>query len=103
MSVVISSDLAPPQEEALLQLLRRHKQALGWSISDLHGISPLICTHRIFLEENAKPVRQMQRRLNPNMKDVVRGEVLKLLDANIIYPISNSKWVSPTQVVPKKS
>ena len=45
----------------------------------------------------------MQRRLNPNMKDVVRGEVLKLLDADIIYPISDSKWVSPTQVVPKKS
>jgi len=103
MPVVISSDLAPPQEEALLQLLRRHKQVLGWSISNLHGISPLICTHRIFLEKNAKPVRQMQRRLNPNMKDVVRGEVLKLLDADIIYTISDSKWVSPTQVVPKKS
>ncbi|XP_052172242.1 uncharacterized protein LOC127788168 [Diospyros lotus] len=54
-------------------------------------------------QENAKPVRQMQRRLNPNMKEVVRGEVLKLLDAGIIYPISDSKWVSPTQVVPKKS
>ena len=57
MSVVISSDLAPPQEEALLQLLRKQKQAPGWSISDLRGISPLIYTHRIFLEENAKPVR----------------------------------------------
>ncbi|GFS44265.1 hypothetical protein Acr_00g0089460 [Actinidia rufa] len=45
----------------------------------------------------------MQRRLNPNMKEAVRGEVLKLLDAGIIYPISDSKWVSPTQVVPKKS
>ena len=103
MPIVISSDLAPPQEKALLQLLRRHKQALGWSISDLRGISPLFCTHRIFLEENAKLVRQMQRRLNPNMKDVVRGKFLKLLDVDIIYPISDSKWVSPTQVVPKKS
>jgi len=45
----------------------------------------------------------MQRRLNPNMKEVVRNEVIKLLDNGIIYPISNSKWVSPTQVVPKKS
>ncbi|GMP85315.1 hypothetical protein CsSME_00038522 [Camellia sinensis var. sinensis] len=45
----------------------------------------------------------MQRRLNPNMKEVVKKEVLKLLDAGIIYPISDSKWVSPTQVVPKKS
>ena len=45
----------------------------------------------------------MQRRLNPNMKKVVRNEVIKLLDNRIIYLISYSKWVSPTQVVPKKS
>ena len=55
------------------------------------------------MEENAKPSREMQRRLNPNMKEVVKNEVVKLLDNGIIYPISNSKWVSPTQVIPKKS
>jgi hypothetical protein len=55
------------------------------------------------LEENAKPYREMQRRLNPNMKEVVKNEVIKLLDNGIIYLISDSKWVSPTQVVPKKS
>nr|XP_034896193.1 uncharacterized protein LOC118034871 [Populus alba] len=86
-----------------LRVVRKHKKAIGWTITDLKGISPLLCTHRIYLEEEAKSVRQMQRRLNPNMKEVVRGEVLKLLDAGIIYPIANSKWVSPTQVVPKKS
>ena len=59
--------------------------------------------HYIHLDENAKPTREMQRRLNPNMKEVVRTEVLKLLDAGIIYPISDSSWVSPVQVVPKKS
>ena len=69
----------------------------------IQGINPLICTHKIHLEENAKTSQQPQRRLNPHMKEVVRGEVLKLLDAGIIYPISDSKWVSPTQVVPKKS
>jgi len=63
----------------------------------------LICTHNIYLEENAKLSREMQRRLNPNMKEVVKNEVIKLLDNGIIYPISDSKWVSPTQVVPKKS
>ncbi|GFY82625.1 hypothetical protein Acr_02g0008650 [Actinidia rufa] len=101
--VVISSSLTEGQEESLLKILKRHKKSLGWTIADLHGISPLMCTHRIYLEEESKPVRQMQRRLNPNMKEAVRGEVLKLLDAGIIYPISDSKWVSPTQVVPKKS
>jgi hypothetical protein len=80
-----------------------HKNTLGWAIVDIKGISPLICTHRIYLEENAKPSREIQRRLNPNMKEVVRNEVIKLLDNEIIYPISDSKWVSPTQVVPKKS
>ncbi|RVW67359.1 Retrovirus-related Pol polyprotein from transposon 17.6 [Vitis vinifera] len=87
----------------LLKVLKENKRAIGWSISDLKGINPLICTHHIYLEENAKPVRQPQRRLNPLMQDVVRNEVLKLLDAGIIYPISDSSWVSPTQVVPKKS
>ncbi|RVW71891.1 Retrovirus-related Pol polyprotein from transposon 297 [Vitis vinifera] len=67
------------------------------------GISPLICTHHIYMEEGAKPTRQPQRRLNPHMQEVVRAEVLKLLQAGIIYPISDSTWVSPTQVVPKKS
>ena len=79
-----------------------HKNALRWTITNIKGISPLICTHRIYLEENVKPSREMQRRFNPNMKEVVKNEVIKLLDNGIIYPISDSKWVSPTQVVPKK-
>ena len=63
----------------------------------------MICTHKIYLEENAKPSREVQRRLNPNMKEVVKNEVIKLLDNGIIYPISYRKWINPTQVVPKKS
>ena len=63
----------------------------------------MICTHKIYLEENVKPSREMQRRLNPSMKEVVKNEVIKLLDNVIIYPISDSKWVSLTQVVPNKS
>ena len=59
--------------------------------------------HRILLEEETKPVRQPQRRLNPLILDVVKKEVTKLLQAGIIYPISNSKRVSRVQVVPKKS
>jgi hypothetical protein len=53
----------------------------------------------IYLEENAKPYREMQRRLNPNMKEVVKNKVIKLLDNGIIYPISDSKWVSSTQEI----
>ncbi|RVW73692.1 Retrovirus-related Pol polyprotein from transposon 17.6 [Vitis vinifera] len=101
--IVISSSLTNHQEKCLLEVLKRCKKAIGWQISDLKGISPLVCTHHIYMEEEAKPIRQFQRRLNPHLKEVVRAEVLKLLQAGIIYPISDSSWVSPTQVVPKKS
>ena len=101
--VVISSSLSLAQEGSLLHILRENKQVLGWTITDLKGISPVVCTHHIYLEEGAKSVRRPQRRLNPYMQEVVRAEVLKLLQAGIIYPISDSTWVSPTQVVPKKS
>ena len=101
--VVISALLSTAQENSLLQILKQNKKALGWRISDLKGISPAVCTHHIYLEEEAKSVRQPKRRLNPHIQEVVRAEVLKLLQAGIIYPISESTWVSPTQVVPKKS
>ena len=100
--VIISSSLESEQENKLLEILRTHKTAIGWTIADIKGINPLICTHRIHLEEDVKPSRKPQRRLNPIMKEVVKKEVLKLLDVGVIYPIADSKWVSPTQVVPKK-
>ena len=58
---------------------------------DIKGISPLIFNHRIHLEEDVKPSRQPQRRLNPVMKEVVKKEVLNLLDVGVIYLIGNSK------------
>ncbi|XP_057497372.1 uncharacterized protein LOC130782092, partial [Actinidia eriantha] len=87
--VVISFSLTEGQEESLLKVLKRHKKSLGWTIADLHGISPLMCTHRIYLEEESKPVRQMQRRLNPNMKEaksritVVKNEHDELVPTRI--------------------
>ena len=88
--LVISSLLSNPQEVSLLQILHRNKKAIGWKISNLKGISPTVCTHNIYLEEESKVVRQPQRRLNPHMQEVVRVEVLKFLQADIIYPISDS-------------
>ncbi|XP_058763953.1 uncharacterized protein LOC131637374 [Vicia villosa] len=100
--VVISSKLNPQEEEKLLQVLQKNKAAIGWVLADLKGISLAYCMHKIMLEEEFKPVAQPQRRLNPTMKEVVRKEVVKLLEAGMIYPISNSAWVSPVQVVPEK-
>ena len=102
LPVIISSSLIELEEEKLLRVLRDHRNALGWSLADLKGIRPSMCMHRILLEEGYKPSVEAQQRLNPTMKAVVRKEVLKWLDTRVIYPISDSAWVSPVQVVPKK-
>ena len=100
--VIISAALTEAGEQKLLAILRKYKEAIAWSIEDLKGISPSICMHKILLEENAKTSIEHQRRLNPVMKEVVRKEVLKWLNAGFIYAISDSSWVSPVHVVPKK-
>lgn len=91
---IISASLNELEEEKLLRVLRDHKAALGWTIADIKGISPFICMHKILMEESFKPTIQPQHRLNPTLQEVVWAEVLKLLDVGIIYPISDSSWVS---------
>ncbi|CAN6560290.1 unnamed protein product [Malus baccata var. baccata] len=103
LPVIVSSSLTALEEEKLIRVLKEHKTAIGWTLADIKGISPTTCMHRIFLEEGAKPTREAQRRLNPPMMEVVKKEIIKLLDYRVIYPISDSRWVSPVQVVPKKS
>ncbi|GJS17132.1 putative nucleotidyltransferase, ribonuclease H [Tanacetum coccineum] len=101
--MIVASDLSGSQEEALLKVLSKYKAAVEWTIADLKGISPSLYMHRIVTDPHVKPSRDAQRRLNPNMKKVVKKEVLKWLDAGIIYPISDSKWGKvPTAMVPKK-
>ena len=86
----------------MLEIFKKYKEEIAWSVEDLKGISPSICMHKILLEENAKTSIEHQRRLNLVMKVVVRKEVLKWLNACFIYGISNSPWVSPVHGVPKK-
>ncbi|CAN6700765.1 unnamed protein product [Malus baccata var. baccata] len=103
LPIIVSSSLTALEEEKLIRVLKEHKTAIGWTLADIKGISPTTCMHRIFLEEGAKPTREAQRRLNPPMMEVVKKKIIKLLDCGVIYPISDSRWVSPVQVVPKKS
>ncbi|KAG9458936.1 hypothetical protein H6P81_003444 [Aristolochia fimbriata] len=91
--VIISSCLTGLEEKMLIEVLSKHNKAIGWSLSDIEGISPTMCTHQILMEDNYKPSIQPQRRLNPTLQEVVKKEVIKLLDAGIIYPISDSAWV----------
>ena len=101
--VIISSQLNEEQEKQLLDVLRWNKQAISWTLLDLRGLDPSLCTHCIFLEDESRPVREAQRRLNPKVWEVVKEEILKWLNAEIIYPISDSQWVSLVHVVPKKA
>ncbi|CAN6560273.1 unnamed protein product [Malus baccata var. baccata] len=101
--VIVSSSLTALEEEKLIRVLKEHKTAIGWTLANIKGISPTTCMHRIFLEEGAKPTREAQRRLNPPMMEVVKKKIIRLLDCGVIYPISDSRWVSPVQVIPKKS
>jgi hypothetical protein len=99
LSVIIAKGLTNMQEKRFVKLLRDHKTTISWILVNIKGISPSMCMHHIILEDNTKPIRKMQRRLNPPMIEEVKAEILKLLDARFIYPITDSKWVTP----PKKT
>nr|GFA29732.1 DNA-directed DNA polymerase [Tanacetum cinerariifolium] len=103
LPVIIAKELRSEEKSALIKVLKSHKQAIAWKLSDIQGINPEFCTHKILMEEDYKPVVQHQRRVNPKIHNVIKKEVEKLLDAGLIYPISNSPWVSPVHCVPKKS
>nr|GFB46386.1 reverse transcriptase domain-containing protein [Tanacetum cinerariifolium]GFB80511.1 reverse transcriptase domain-containing protein [Tanacetum cinerariifolium]GFB80543.1 reverse transcriptase domain-containing protein [Tanacetum cinerariifolium] len=83
-------------------VLKSHKRAISWKLSDIQGINSEFCTHKILMEEDYKPAVQHQKRVNPKIHDVIKKEVEKLLDAGLIYPISDSPWVSSVHYVPKK-
>ncbi|PWA66127.1 reverse transcriptase domain-containing protein [Artemisia annua] len=100
--IIISKHLQDEEKNRLVDVLKKHKSAIAWCISDIKGIDPRFCTHKILLENDSKPSVQQQRRVNPKIHEVIKNEVIKLLDAGMIYPISDSSWVSPVHCVPKK-
>nr|GEV19925.1 DNA-directed DNA polymerase [Tanacetum cinerariifolium] len=102
LPVINAKDLKDDEKEALLKVLKSHKRAIAWEITDIKGIDLRFCTHKILMEEAYKPAVQSQRRVNPKTHEVIKKEVIKLLDAEMIYPISDSPWVSSVHCVPKK-
>nr|GEV36054.1 reverse transcriptase domain-containing protein [Tanacetum cinerariifolium] len=97
-----SIDEPPEEKTAFITVLKSHKRAIAWKLSDIEGIDPEFCTHKILMEEDFEPAVQHQRRVNPKIYDVIKQEVLKILDAGLIYLISDSPWVSLVHCVPKK-
>nr|GEU33256.1 reverse transcriptase domain-containing protein [Tanacetum cinerariifolium] len=102
LPVIIAKDLSMKEKTALITVLKSHKRAIAWKLSDIKGIDPEFCTHKILTEKDFEPAVQYQRRVNLKIHDVIKQEVLKLLDAGLIYPISDSPWVSPVHCLPKK-
>ncbi|GJW31147.1 DNA-directed DNA polymerase [Tanacetum coccineum] len=102
LPLIIAKGLKDVEKEALLKVLKSHKRAIAWKITDIKGIDPRFCTHKFLMKDDYKPTVQSQRRVNPKIHEVIKIEVLKLLDAGMIYPISDSPWVSPVHYVPKK-
>ena len=100
MNIIV--DLTAEKELKVVEILRKHKEAIAWLVKDLKGINSSIYMHKILMEENAKTYIEHQRRLNLVMKEVVKKEVLKWLNAGFIYAIPDSPWVSPVHAVPKK-
>ncbi|GJT11142.1 reverse transcriptase domain-containing protein [Tanacetum coccineum] len=102
LPVIISKDLSQDEKTSLINVLKNRKQAIAWKLSDIRGIDPEFCSYKILLEDDYEPSVQHQRRVNPKIHDVIKKEVEKLLDAGLIYPISDSPWVSLVHCVPKK-
>nr|GEZ48631.1 reverse transcriptase domain-containing protein, chloroplastic [Tanacetum cinerariifolium] len=101
LPVIISKELKDEEKSALLKILKSHKRAIAWRIFDIKGIDPCFCTHKILMEDDFKPAVQHQIRVNQKIHDVIKKEVIKLLDTGLIYPIFDSLWVSPVHCVPK--
>jgi hypothetical protein len=100
--VIISDELSNDETRRLVATLEKYQSVIGYSLKDLKGVSSSLCTHRIPMEQKHKLVRERQRWLNNEMRDAVKKEALRQLKAGVIYPIFDSEWVNPIQVVLKK-
>nr|GEW71055.1 reverse transcriptase domain-containing protein [Tanacetum cinerariifolium] len=92
LPVIIAKDLSVEEKAALIKVLKSHKQSIAWKLSDIKGINPEFCTHKILMEDDFELAIQHQRSVNLKIYDVIKKEVLKLLDAGLIYPILDSPW-----------
>nr|GEW90422.1 reverse transcriptase domain-containing protein [Tanacetum cinerariifolium] len=101
LPIIIAKDLSVEEKTALIMVLKSHKRAVAWKLSDIKGIDPEFCTHKILMEDFEQAVQHL-RRVNPKIHDVIKQEVIKLLEVGLIYPISDSPWASPVHCVPKK-
>ncbi|MCO5575757.1 hypothetical protein L7F22_029561 [Adiantum nelumboides] len=99
----IATDLTEEEEQLLIATLKQYKDVFVWSYKDLKGVDPSICQHTIPLKSDAKPSRQRPYTYNEMFARKIKEEIDKLQEAEFIYEIEHTDWVSPIVVVPKKN
>nr|GEX36067.1 reverse transcriptase domain-containing protein [Tanacetum cinerariifolium] len=102
LPVIIAKYLSVEEKIALITVLKSRMRAITWKLSNIKGIDPEFCTHKILMEEDFEPAVQHQRRVNSKIHNVIKNEVLKLLEDGLIYLIFDSPWVSLVHCIPKK-
>nr|GEW12625.1 reverse transcriptase domain-containing protein [Tanacetum cinerariifolium] len=102
LPAITAKNLKDDEKARLLKVLKSHKRAIALKLSNIKGIDPQFCTHKILMEDDFKPAVQHQRSVHPKIHEVIKKEVINLLDAGLIYPIFDSPWVSPIHCVPEK-
>nr|GEY82386.1 reverse transcriptase domain-containing protein [Tanacetum cinerariifolium] len=90
---IIAKDLSVNEKTSLINVLKSRKKAITWKLTDIKGIDPKFCSHKILLEEDFSPKVQSQRRVNPKIHDVIKKEVKKILDAGLIYLSLTALWL----------
>ena len=86
----------------LATVLRRNEQEIGWTLADLRGLDPSLCTHRIFLEDESRPVREAQRRLNPKVWEAMKEEILSGLMQRSSIPYRIASGLVPCTWFPRR-
>ena len=99
----IAMDLLPKEEELLIKTLKEYKDMFAWSYRDLKGVDLAICQHTIPMKEDAKPCKQRPYTYNDNFAKRIKEEIEKLKEAEFIYEIEHTDWVSPIIIIPKKN
>nr|GEX45147.1 reverse transcriptase domain-containing protein [Tanacetum cinerariifolium] len=77
LSIIIAKGLKDDEKEALLKVLKSHKRAIAWKITDIKGIDPRFCTLKILTEEDYKPAVQSQRRVNPKIHEICADQIIR--------------------------
>nr|GEX45059.1 hypothetical protein [Tanacetum cinerariifolium] len=86
LPVIIAKDMKDEEKAILIKVLKSHKQALAWQLSDIKGINSKFCTHKILMEDDFKPAVQHQRRVNPKIHEVIKRRPQDQEKTTFTYP-----------------